>query len=194
MAHVTAFGVPTPSVPVLLYSLARICPPSPPATTSEPFYPTQRNLSSYTMSTPRHLTRSSVLGKRSLHAVDDDETSPVDDETSDADALPTPNPTPRAKRAKTTIIVEDGTSNKENIPPFVSLLASPSPRRCLRRSATDASVASSSRSQFTSPMVTAYRTNLRVLFSIPTEVYLCPEFAAYHSRYCHIQIEYLYSA
>jgi cell division control protein 6 len=88
------------------------------------------------MESPRRTrsTRSTVLGKRGL---------PHDDSLSlsTCDAAPmTPEPTPIAKRAKTSpaAMVGDGHNNKENIPPLRALQLSPvSPARTrsLRRTA-----------------------------------------------------------
>ncbi|EIN11363.1 P-loop containing nucleoside triphosphate hydrolase protein [Punctularia strigosozonata HHB-11173 SS5] len=82
----------------------------------------------------RRSTRNTVLGKRSL---------PRDESPSSAvcDAAPlTPQPTPDAKRAKTspTVVISDGHNNKENIPPLRGLQATPaspslSRTRSLRR-------------------------------------------------------------
>lgn len=86
------------------------------------------------MQTPRR-TRSSVLGKRSHQAsADESFTSVSTDKPDDEGVLPTPESTPKLKRART-MVLEDGAGNKENIPPFrtQSLVElSPSSGRAIR--------------------------------------------------------------
>jgi cell division control protein 6 len=85
------------------------------------------------MQTPRR-TRSSVLGKRSPQDRDVSPTRVGTDKGDELDQLPTPQQTPKLKRART-MVLEDGTGNKENIPPFrtQSLLEmSPSSGRATR--------------------------------------------------------------
>ena len=62
--------------------------------------------SSHTVHTMR--TRSTVLGKRGHQ----------DSPSSLCEQLQTPDNTPNPKRARTTTVVVDGDSNKENVPPF----------------------------------------------------------------------------
>lgn len=84
-------------------------------------------------------TRSSVLGKRGHQQEGSVSTLPV---ITPCDQLQTPDPTPNPKRARTSIGVVDGDSNKENVPPYTPELINvdaPSPRgaRALRRTTTE---------------------------------------------------------
>ncbi|TBU29542.1 P-loop containing nucleoside triphosphate hydrolase protein [Dichomitus squalens] len=93
------------------------------------------------MSSPRGNT-GSVLGKRSHQTTQVEQPDSTFSDLDNALALPTPDPTPNPKRAKTTGSVLDGDHNKENIPPFVleainaSVPSSPRRTRSLRRTST----------------------------------------------------------
>ncbi|KAF8893389.1 P-loop containing nucleoside triphosphate hydrolase protein [Infundibulicybe gibba] len=94
------------------------------------------------MSSPR-VTRSTVLGKRAHQQQDPPSSSATASKTSDQ--LQTPDPTPNAKRVRTSISTTDGEGNKENIPPYntepinvdISTLPARSVSRTLRRTATE---------------------------------------------------------
>lgn len=85
-------------------------------------------------------TRSSVLGKRAHQHQDSSSTTRV---TRSCGQLQTPDSTPNPKRARTSLTLIDGESNKENVPPFSPDLVnessptSPSGSRSLRRTTTE---------------------------------------------------------
>ncbi|KAJ8495387.1 hypothetical protein ONZ45_g12875 [Pleurotus djamor] len=91
------------------------------------------------------VTRSSVLGKRRA------EPTQQPSKASESQ-LATPDSTPNPKRPRTSLTMNDGDANKENIPPFKCDAvndASVSPRaaRALRRTSTEATLTSPSRSR-----------------------------------------------
>ncbi|KAF8812914.1 P-loop containing nucleoside triphosphate hydrolase protein [Phlegmacium glaucopus] len=81
-------------------------------------------------------TRSTILGKRGHQ-----DSSSISPANSFCEQLQTPDNTPSPKRARTTTVVVDGDSNKENIPPFndspINIDISPRAVRALRRNATE---------------------------------------------------------
>ncbi|KAG6334201.1 hypothetical protein ID866_4886 [Astraeus odoratus] len=94
-------------------------------------------------------SQSSVLGKRT-HQTDGRSASVVSTvESVSSQAMPTPELTPKAKRARLSLSLLDGDSNKENVPPFRTEPAATSPSSpstSLRRTSTEIITPSRTRS------------------------------------------------